>query len=340
MKNHPNNVEILKLAIETYVTLGWTNKVNNAMEYLTQLEPDNEDNLSALLFDEMDQPTSLMSETVEKVEENGGKAPLLCAYILRNCLYQENDSADNVQLSFSLTGKKEEYFWESPMFAAKKLAEHTEGISGSIDKREKARIILKNDILYGMFMEDCYSILPHIDQTIKNIGAEELYRSSEYEVVSAGYSALNVVQAGIPKTLAILPLMRVWSQADVLDDDYRAEYRDEVLLAEMDILTHVAFFSPQLRRLKDEFSSFYQLAAEFFDMILNSNENKINNEVQRRINRAMKLRSRLTLDWLGEDDKLYSSREKRSEPVRVTKIGRNEPCPCGSGKKYKKCCGY
>ena len=24
----------------------------------------------------------------------------------------------------------------------------------------------------------------------------------------------------------------------------------------------------------------------------------------------------------------------RSEP----KIGRNEPCPCGSGKKYKKCC--
>jgi hypothetical protein len=23
----------------------------------------------------------------------------------------------------------------------------------------------------------------------------------------------------------------------------------------------------------------------------------------------------------------------------VTKIGRNDPCPCGSGKKYKKCCG-
>ena len=22
----------------------------------------------------------------------------------------------------------------------------------------------------------------------------------------------------------------------------------------------------------------------------------------------------------------------------VDKIGRNDPCPCGSGKKYKKCC--
>ena len=26
-------------------------------------------------------------------------------------------------------------------------------------------------------------------------------------------------------------------------------------------------------------------------------------------------------------------------PVSVRKVGRNDPCPCGSGKKYKKCCG-
>ncbi|MBI4905955.1 MAG: preprotein translocase subunit SecA [Acidobacteria bacterium] len=26
-------------------------------------------------------------------------------------------------------------------------------------------------------------------------------------------------------------------------------------------------------------------------------------------------------------------------PVRASKVGRNDPCPCGSGKKYKKCCG-
>ena len=25
--------------------------------------------------------------------------------------------------------------------------------------------------------------------------------------------------------------------------------------------------------------------------------------------------------------------------VKDDKIGRNDPCPCGSGKKYKKCCG-
>jgi uncharacterized protein len=26
-------------------------------------------------------------------------------------------------------------------------------------------------------------------------------------------------------------------------------------------------------------------------------------------------------------------------PARSVKIGRNQPCPCGSGRKYKKCCG-
>ncbi|MGN1059413.1 MAG: SEC-C metal-binding domain-containing protein, partial [Clostridia bacterium] len=32
--------------------------------------------------------------------------------------------------------------------------------------------------------------------------------------------------------------------------------------------------------------------------------------------------------------------EEEKKPVQKTeKVGRNDPCPCGSGKKYKKCCG-
>jgi preprotein translocase subunit SecA len=33
------------------------------------------------------------------------------------------------------------------------------------------------------------------------------------------------------------------------------------------------------------------------------------------------------------------SKEGSNKPKRVTKVGRNEKCPCGSGKKYKQCCG-
>jgi len=40
--------------------------------------------------------------------------------------------------------------------------------------------------------------------------------------------------------------------------------------------------------------------------------------------------------WRYLDGKVKSSKE----PVSAgPKVGRNDPCPCGSGKKYKKCCG-
>jgi len=40
------------------------------------------------------------------------------------------------------------------------------------------------------------------------------------------------------------------------------------------------------------------------------------------------------------EESTSQKREKKHEPVRVEKkIGRNEPCPCGSGKKYKSCHG-
>lgn len=34
-----------------------------------------------------------------------------------------------------------------------------------------------------------------------------------------------------------------------------------------------------------------------------------------------------------------AARELARGPARSTKVGRNEPCPCGSGRKYKLCCG-
>jgi SEC-C motif len=34
----------------------------------------------------------------------------------------------------------------------------------------------------------------------------------------------------------------------------------------------------------------------------------------------------------------YAARHNTVQPMRKSRAGRNEPCPCGSGKKYKKCC--
>jgi len=36
---------------------------------------------------------------------------------------------------------------------------------------------------------------------------------------------------------------------------------------------------------------------------------------------------------------IHTEWKKSKTVVNKNKIGRNEPCPCGSGKKYKQCCG-
>jgi len=36
---------------------------------------------------------------------------------------------------------------------------------------------------------------------------------------------------------------------------------------------------------------------------------------------------------------LYKDQKNANTVRKEKKIGRNDPCPCGSGKKYKKCCG-
>lgn len=36
---------------------------------------------------------------------------------------------------------------------------------------------------------------------------------------------------------------------------------------------------------------------------------------------------------------LFALAKARHTPVRSSRFGRNDPCPCGSGRKFKRCCG-
>ncbi len=40
-----------------------------------------------------------------------------------------------------------------------------------------------------------------------------------------------------------------------------------------------------------------------------------------------------------QQEAIYDRYRRSRTVVKDPKIGRNDPCPCGSGKKYKKCCG-
>ena len=61
-----------------------------------------------------------------------------------------------------------------------------------------------------------------------------------------------------------------------------------------------------------------------------------------RLQRVMRQRQRNVVESRGGADGKAepAAGAPRQAVVRQgPKVGRNDPCPCGSGKKYKKCCG-
>ncbi|MCR1899412.1 preprotein translocase subunit SecA [Irregularibacter muris] len=74
----------------------------------------------------------------------------------------------------------------------------------------------------------------------------------------------------------------------------------------------------------------------FEEMIHSIQEETIKYLFHVEVNKAPKPKQQVEMDNLVTN----KSDEGTSKPVvKEDKIGRNDPCPCGSGKKYKKCCG-
>ena len=74
---------------------------------------------------------------------------------------------------------------------------------------------------------------------------------------------------------------------------------------------------------------------DLFDRLLNTIEQQttvylLNAEIRQNIERKKVNKNEKTNE---------SDTTAKKQPKKVNKIGRNEPCPCGSGRKYKMCCG-
>ncbi len=63
-------------------------------------------------------------------------------------------------------------------------------------------------------------------------------------------------------------------------------------------------------------------------------------QLERLLSQMHMEKDRSLVDEVEKEQTSSSPQEEKKEPVLVgPKVKRNDPCPCGSGKKYKKCCG-
>ncbi|MBK1812333.1 tetratricopeptide repeat protein [Clostridium sp. YIM B02505] len=118
---------------------------------------------------------------------------------------------------------------------------------------------------------------------------------------------------------------------------------------EYQILSQYDDFKASIQKLKKSYREFYELIRDFLDKAANDGERrKMLKGYEKHSDRFFELINESPDLFEGEEDNSadgQSAADSLNENEVVTfvreepKIGRNDPCTCGSGKKYKKCCG-
>ena len=130
-----------------------------------------------------------------------------------------------------------------------------------------------------------------------------------------------------------------------------AEVDDKETLLGMEcyIVLNMSDVRPSLRVLRKEYPDYFKLNQTFYLDVLNDKKTEF--LTYKYFMTYKKLISDFDSALFGNDlspfldkfdifDELDDEIDDEKPYVReAPKIGRNDPCPCGSGKKYKKCCG-
>jgi tetratricopeptide (TPR) repeat protein len=94
---------------------------------------------------------------------------------------------------------------------------------------------------------------------------------------------------------------------------------------------------PLIRKLFDKKYISIGMAGDYEDVVKHFDK-KLKFDPKRKIHSIFEIYNDVINNWASytEDNNILPM--ATSTPAKSVKIGRNDPCPCGSGKKYKKCC--
>jgi len=182
------------------------------------------------------------------------------------------------------------------------------------------------DVLWEIDMAERYNFIPRIREMIDILPEISKGLAAYVEEVETK-AEIIIMNETFPEVLCNI--------IELLDKDCDCDECERNLISsECSILVDHDGYKPELIRLSNEHPKLYSMHNVFFDVAVSG------------VNRDRLLKERLRI--LSDDDLepiLIRADGSEINPVVETyrregrKIGRNELCPCGSGKKYKKCCG-
>ncbi|MDR0490672.1 MAG: DnaJ domain-containing protein [Oscillospiraceae bacterium] len=184
------------------------------------------------------------------------------------------------------------------------------------------------DIGMTHYVRQIADLMPNLDERLRE-RLEKILDGTEIEALGP---------EGYPIVIIKL-LMRI---SDGCDCENCA---NDVISLEASILSDLQGYKPHIERLRDEKNNQYKRHSVFFDEVLSTHyPEKLLNQRLKKLWRQDLEPNLTNAEGVRVDDynaesavepSVQSGTYRREGP----KVGRNDPCPCGSGKKYKKCCG-
>ena len=156
-------------------------------------------------------------------------------------------------------------------------------------------------------------ILHSLDENVKKINEEKYVRLQEADYTN------NQIRGH--RNMDSYDLLK-FAEKRVMLFQIDKDWRDH--LAAMDSLRG----SVNLRAMggKDPFYEYKKESFDYFDEMLSNQNERV-------------LKTLFNIKLVSEKNDTTNRQTQEPRRIITKKIGRNEPCPCGSGKKYKQCHG-
>ncbi len=342
VRREPQNAGFAGRLAHSYGLRGWHYKAIDQYNYALSLD---EDNISLwlglikgyLTAGDLDEAVETIREGLEVSNEKGwDNLELYYQYIIINIMTGDLESMDNnieelKRKTLSDEDSKANVAWFLAM------------LSRMINN-------IGLDFIAASTIDAATALLPE-DPDIREIEAEINDSSSIYFQIKKLRK-----DHGISELIFDMLTHEIYGQS--LEESEEDEDEDEVhnfetqqFAMEFHLVADIDVYRSEIIRLKKNYPGLYELKENFFNRVINrKKERKLYEAYYKKYKTIQKTMPDI-FDTNGEEDNLEEENhicdEYSDAPFEITetyvrptpKIGRNEPCPCNSGKKYKKCCG-
>jgi pentatricopeptide repeat protein len=308
-KQEPANPAYAVELAHSYVDRGWRNKAIAQYWRGLELDKSNADCWTSLVnchgeAGEWDKAKEITAQALEAVKEKNSGNILLYGYAFMLFNDKEEDNAEDYLQNIIRLMRTEQ---------KKNMRHMAETVSIIMDKVYHLRMV---------------RMFPYVQEMVNLLSDKDKKLLEQFERLKLVIDIESLAEKGFSDLF--------YDLFNLLHEGIDSrDKRNDLLAMEWTILSEINTYRPQLLRLEKEYPQLYALHEVFFNEALSA-KNPEKMKYQRE--KALAKQKLLPLGLMDDAEKDWDD-EVQTIRREGPKIGRNDPCPCGSGKKYKKCCG-